>query len=190
MTHVPAALSRPKAVLIKASAADTPMVALKAHGSTPLTDKHDGNGNVDAARDDYAGQVLGAASGPAGAYLATELATAPPRRLRRYLMDAAVRCCREAVDALDADDAERARSRLERARQLLRQLRDTLGTPAGEHVRRAHELYASADRMLIEAGHYTRRRTVLETVDLLIARRSVLTSPARDTRPRKSAWLA
>lgn len=136
------------------------------------------------------GQVLNAASGPAGAYLATELATAPPPRLRRMLVDAAVSCCRETVDALDAGDAEAARSQLQRARQLLRQLRDTFGAAADDDTRRAFELYARADTMLTEAGHYTRRRTVLETLDLLVSRRSVLTTPTSRAHARPSAWLA
>ncbi|MFP3937168.1 MAG: flagellar protein FliS [Phycisphaerae bacterium] len=138
----------------------------------------------------HTGQVLNVASGPAGAYLATELATAPPPRLRRMLVDAAVSCCRETVDALDAGDAETARLQLQRARRVLRQLRDTFGGPADEHTRRAFELYTRADSMLTEAGHYTRRRTVLETLDLLVSRRSVLTTPSSPTHARSSSWLA
>jgi flagellin-specific chaperone FliS len=134
-------------------------------------------------------QVLDGATGPAGAYLATELATTPPKRLRAALIDAAVRCCRQAVEALDADDPERARRRLDRARHLLRQLRDTLDAPRDEGARRAFELHAHVDRMLTEAGHYARRRTVLDTLDVLSSRRSVLTAPSPGRR-RPAAWLA
>jgi flagellin-specific chaperone FliS len=142
-----------------------------------------------APRRRFVGQVVRRASGPAGAYLATELATAPPGRLRTALMDAVVRCCREAVEALDADDPERARRRLDRARHLLRQVCETLDGPPGEPGRRAFELYARVDRMLIEAGHYARRRTVLDTLDVLSSRRSVLTAPS-PARRRPAAWLA
>ncbi|MGC9453511.1 MAG: flagellar protein FliS [Phycisphaerae bacterium] len=136
------------------------------------------------------GQVLSAASGPGRAYLSTELATAPPPRLRRMLLDAAVARCREAVEALDADDAETARRQLSRARQSLSRLRDTLGALTDEQTQRAFELYLQADTMLTEARQYTRRRTVLDTLDLLLQRRSVLTSPTAGAAVRSSAWLA
>lgn len=154
-----------------------------------IKDDNPGPADRSLSRCPCEGQVIRSASGPAGAYVATELATAPPGRLRQTLVDAVVRRCREALDALDADDAEAARSQLDRARRLLRQLRDTLGAAADDETRRALKLYSRADGMLIEAGHYTRRRTVLDTLDLLASRRSVLTSPtARAEKP--CAWLA
>lgn len=116
--------------------------------------------------------ILLSASGPAAAYLAAELATAPPRRLAELLYDGAIRLCRQAMDAFDADDIGLAAERLARARQIVRQLQTYLpadgAAPAAEDLAAA---YRQVHRRLIEAGFYRSRQAIERTLSLLVGRR-------------------
>jgi flagellar protein FliS len=109
--------------------------------------------------------------GPAAAYRQSEFLTATPRRLAELLYDGAVRSCRQAVEALDEGDCERARERIGRAVQIFRQLQDSvepLSAAADAEFRRfCRDVHAR----LIEADHYRRRETLAEAIALLTDRR-------------------
>jgi len=111
-------------------------------------------------------------AGPAGAYLATELVTATPHRLRELLYDGAIRLCRQAVAALDAGDVERSADRFARARCVVQHLQASLGaadaTPAS---RRFADLYEQVHRRLLEADFYRKREAANQTILILNCQR-------------------
>ena len=120
-----------------------------------------------------AGEVASNGSGPAAAYMATELATAPPWRLGVMLYDGAISLCRQAVEALDAGEISLAADRLARARQIMQQLQHTLTETGPEELReRFTELYERAHRRLIEADFYRRREAVTDAISMLSYQRA------------------
>lgn len=114
--------------------------------------------------------IILSASGPAGAYLATEFATAPPRRLAELLYDGAIRLCRQAMEAFDADDPSLAARRLARAGEIVRQLQSYLRGETGRTEDLA-EACGQVRRRLTEAGFYRSRQAIAETLSLLLGRR-------------------
>jgi len=117
--------------------------------------------------------ILFAAGSPAEAYRATQRATAPPRRLAELLYDAAIRLCREALDAFDADNFTRACERLTRAQEIVHQLQARLrgGAPAataGPLVDTCGQVHCR----LVEAGFYRSRQAIEQTLAMLVERRS------------------
>jgi len=113
----------------------------------------------------------------AEAYVATELATTPPRRLQTVLYDSAIRTCRQAVEALDAGQVAPAAERLGRARAIILHLQGELQTQAAPDL--AHELadlFREVHRRLIEADYYRKRQTVEESIQLLHHRRGAMTA--------------
>ena len=140
------------------------------------------------------------AYGPAAAYRQSEFLIATPRRLAELLYDGAVRSCRQAVEALDEGDFERARERIGRAVGIFRQLQDSvepLSAAAEEEFRR---FCLDVHARLIEADHYRRRETLDEAIALLTARRDewaglTCGAGAEGARPgprarRVGGWLA
>ena len=140
-----------------------------------------------------AGEVRACLSADAAAeaYLATEVATAPPRRLQGVLYDAAIRICRQAVEALDAGQVDRADQRLGRARTIVLHLEAALPTGAApEASAELATLYREVHRRLIEAGRYRTRETVQESIHLLHHRRPVVAAvlAAQDGPPRRARF--
>jgi len=117
--------------------------------------------------------ILFAASSPADAYRATQRATAPPRRLAELLYDAAIRLCREALDAFDADDFTRAGERLTRAQEIVHQLQTRLrgGVRTGIAARLV-DACGQVNGRLVEAGFYRSRQAIEQTLAMLVERRS------------------
>lgn len=117
--------------------------------------------------------ILFAASSPAEAYRATQRATTPPRRLAEVLYDAAIRLCREALDAFDADDFTLAGERLTRAQEIVHQLRARLrgGVPTGT-TGRLVDTCGQVHCRLVEARFYRSRQAIEQTLAMLVQRRS------------------
>ena len=117
--------------------------------------------------------ILFAASSPAEAYRATRRATAPPRRLAELLCDAAIRLCREALDAFDADDVTLAGERLTRAQEIVHQLQARLrGGAATGATGRLVDACGQVHCRLVEAGFYQSRQAIEQTLAMLVERRS------------------
>ncbi len=117
--------------------------------------------------------ILFAASSPAEAYRATQRATAPPRRLAEVLYDAAIRLCREALDAFDADDFTLADERLTRAQEIVHQIQAHLGgstrtATTGQLIDTCGQVHCR----LVEAGFYRSRQAIEQTLTMLVERRS------------------
>jgi len=134
----------------------------------------------------------------AEAYQATERATAPPGRLAALLYDAAIRLCRQAIEAFDDDDLALAAERLVRARWTVRRLQTRLETGDGQPI--AENLagtYAEVHRRLIEADFYRSRRAIEQTISMLLERRdawktfldSAASPSARDSRRDVGQWV-
>ncbi len=143
-----------------------------------------------------AGEVTCSAAAPAAAYLAAEIVTAAPHRLRIILCDGAIRLCREAIGALDAGEFTRAADLLGRARRIICELRAAGRSSAWAHLAEAFE---KVDRRLIEAEFYRRREAVREGIGLLYRHREMLTASLRagiaeELPPRPSpsqrCWIA
>ena len=135
---------------------------------------------------------------PQAAYIATDLATATPQRLRLLLYDGAIRLCREALVALDDGDAKLAADRLRRAMRTVHELRDRVrGDGDCPQRDRFAELYEQVHRRLIEADFYRRREAVSETISLLSLRRldwgefarALNQNGAEPGRPRPKSWV-
>ena len=111
------------------------------------------------------------------AYVAMELATAPPERLQAVLYDAAIRICRQAAEALGAGQVERAAELLGRARTIILHLQAALyARAAPSPPPELAELYEQVHRRLIEADYYRKRETVEESIQLLHHRRPALSA--------------
>ena len=144
----------------------------------------------------------GRRSGAADAYRAAELMTATPGRLAELLHEGAIGLCRQAIEALDAGENERAADCLGRARRIFLQIQNSL-PPDGRSplAQQLADLYEQAHGRLIEADHYRRREAVAETISMLTferpawaelidpARRRSATAAAANPLPPHAGWI-
>jgi flagellar secretion chaperone FliS len=133
--------------------------------------------------------ILFAAGSPAEAYRATQRATAPPRRLAELLYDAAIRLCREALDAFDADDFTRAGERLTRAQEIVHQLQARLGGAPAATAGPLVDTCGQVRCRLVEAGFYRSRQAIEQTLAMLVERRSAWGQDLALTMRKSSGWI-
>ena len=142
-------------------------------------------------------EVIVCASGPAAAYLATEIMTATPGRLAALLYDAAIRLCEQGLEAIDDGDVERAAECLSRARGTiarLERLTDCRGPGAMVSMPSAKwaRVYEQLSDQLVHAAAYRSREAVTAILAGLRARRASwdaflhATAPAADG---NSGWV-
>ena len=118
--------------------------------------------------------------GPAGAYLAAELGTAPPRKLQVLLYDQALKLCRRAAAAMADGDGGAAAKLLRRAREIVEQLEGhLLGETPGEAIEELSRLYRVLLGRLMEAELYGRAGAVHRTVTLMSCYRPAWTELVR-----------
>ncbi len=103
----------------------------------------------------------------AGAYLAEEMVTATPQRLGLMLYDRTACLCRQAIDALDEGQADYCGELLAKARQIIQHLSASLGRQLAGSSAPLRAMFDEAQRSLIEADFYRRRRAIEQAVNLL-----------------------
>lgn len=85
-------------------------------------------------------------------YLTERVMTASPAELTAMLYDAAVGAVKVAIRLQEAGDAVAARPRLQKAQDIVLELRTTLNPAAGELAKNLNALYTWCWQLLLQAG--------------------------------------
>ncbi len=107
-------------------------------------------------------------NGGAQSYLRTKILTASPQQLRLMLYDGAIKFCRQATDAIAANDIEGKFNALMRAQKIVLELSTSLNHDvAPELCGKLGALYTYIYRLLVDANVNGQAQPIDEAIELL-----------------------